>query len=124
VGDDLNACADRARPGTALYVGGMGSREQNFYFRVAERLGYGDAASKVQDRFLARDYAGAAAALPFELVDETSLLGDEARIADHMRAYAEAGVTTLTVTPLGDSEDEQLAVLRTAAAALDRAGVA
>lgn len=123
-GDDVTACADKVRPGTALYMGGMGSKQQNFYLRVAERLGYGDAVAAVQERFLARDYEGAAAALPFELVDETSLIGDEARLADRMKAYADAGVTTLTVGPTGDTLEERVASLRTAAAALDRAGVA
>ncbi|MQA81531.1 MAG: LLM class F420-dependent oxidoreductase [Streptosporangiales bacterium] len=124
VGDDVAACADVVRPYTALYVGGMGSRKRNFYRELATRMGYGEAAAVVQDRFLARDYAGAGAALPMELLDETTLLGDEARIADRMAAYADAGVTTLAVTPQGASEDEQLAMLRTAAAAHARAGLA
>lgn len=124
VGDDVAACADRVRPYAALYVGGMGSRKRNFYRDVAARLGYGEAAAVVQDRFLARDYTGAGAALPFELLDETSLLGDEARIAERMAAYAAAGVTTLSVSLQGGSPDEQLASLATAAAALHRSGAA
>ncbi|MQA02614.1 MAG: LLM class F420-dependent oxidoreductase [Streptosporangiales bacterium] len=123
VGDDPAACADFVRPHTALYVGGMGSRKQNFYRQAAERLGYEDAAAEVQERFLGRDYEGAGAALPFELLDETALLGDEARIADRMQAYAAAGVTTLSLGTTGATVDERLASLRTAAAALDRAGV-
>lgn len=122
-GADLDACADRVRPHTALYVGGMGSKKQNFYRQAAERLGYEDAAAEVQDRYLRRDYEGACAALPFELLDETALLGDEARIADRMQAYAETGVTTISIGLTATSLDERLAALRTAAAALDRAGV-
>ncbi|MGH3095989.1 MAG: LLM class F420-dependent oxidoreductase [Streptosporangiales bacterium] len=124
VGDDVAACADRVRPHAALYLGGMGSKKVNFYRDMAARMGYARAAGEVQERFLARDYAAAAAAVPHDLLDETSLLGDEARLADRMRAYAEAGVTTLRVLPHGDSVEERVAALRTAAAALDRAGVA
>ena len=64
VGDDLAACADPVRGYAALYIGGMGSREQNFYNDLAVRMGYADAAAEVQDRYLARDYDGAAAAVP------------------------------------------------------------
>lgn len=124
VGDDVAACADRVRPQAALYIGGMGSKKVNFYRDLAARMGYAAAAEQVQQRFLARDYAGAAAALPHDLLDETSLLGDEARLADRMSAYAAAGVTTLRLLPHADSVEERMTALRTAAAALDRAGVA
>ena len=64
VGDDVDACADPVRPYAALYIGGMGSREQNFYNALAVRMGYADEAAEVQDLYLARDYDGAAAAVP------------------------------------------------------------
>jgi F420-dependent oxidoreductase-like protein len=124
VGDDLEACAAPLRAYTALYVGGMGSRQQNFYNDLAVRMGYADAAADVQDRYLARDYDGAAAAVPFELVDRTSLIGPAERIADGMRAYADAGVTTLSVATYAPTLDERLATLRVAAEAAERAGVA
>jgi F420-dependent oxidoreductase-like protein len=124
VGDDVAACADPVRPYAALYIGGMGSRDQNFYNALAVRMGYEDAAAKIQDLYLARDYDSAIAAVPQEFVDETALLGPVERIADRMVAYAEAGVTTLSLAVYGDTQDEQLSVLRTAAAALDKSGVA
>ncbi|MEV0679210.1 LLM class F420-dependent oxidoreductase [Actinosynnema sp. NPDC050436] len=122
-GDDWRACADRVRPYAALYVGGMGSREKNFYNDLAVRMGFPAEAAEVQDRYLARDYDGAMAALPVEFLDATSLLGPRERIAERMRAYAEAGVTTLTVSPMLQDLDQGIAALRTASEALDLAGV-
>jgi len=118
VGPDVEACADRVRPYAALYVGGMGSREQNFYNALAVRMGYAEAAGLVQQRFLARDYDGAAAAVPTRFVDDTSLLGPADRIAERMAAFAASGVTTLTVSPFGADLDERIHALQTAAAAL------
>jgi F420-dependent oxidoreductase-like protein len=97
VGDDLEEAANPVRAYAALYVGGMGSREKNFYNRLAVRMGYEEAAKVVQDKYLARDYGGAMEALPFEFLDRTSLLGDVNRIAAGLRRYADAGVTTLSV---------------------------
>jgi F420-dependent oxidoreductase-like protein len=124
VGDDPEKCAEPVRPYGALYIGGMGSREQNFYNALAVRMGYEEAAERVQDLYLAREYEQAAAAVPFEFVDRTSLLGPVERIADRMQAYADAGVTTISVVPYGDSHDERIAGLRSAAEALDKAGLA
>jgi F420-dependent oxidoreductase-like protein len=122
LGEDLAAAADSVRGYAALYLGGMGSREQNFYNALAVRMGFEQAAAEVQEKYLAKDYAGAQAAVPFEFVDRTSLLGPAERIADRMQAYAQAGVTTLTVAPHAGELDERIAVLRTAAEALDRSG--
>ena len=123
VGDDLSACADAIRPYAALYVGGMGSREKNFYNQLAVRMGYEEAAAEVQDRFLERDYAGAGAAVPFEFIDQTSLIGPKERIADGIAAYAAAGVTTLTVSSQAQSLEERRAVLHTVVDAAELAGV-
>jgi alkanesulfonate monooxygenase SsuD/methylene tetrahydromethanopterin reductase-like flavin-dependent oxidoreductase (luciferase family) len=123
VGDDPQACADPVRPYSALYIGGMGSRDRNFYNALAGRMGYEKAAATVQDLYLARDYDGAAAAVPFEFVDGTSLLGPTERIAERLQAFAAAGVTTVSLAPYGNSHEERIAVLRTAADALDKSGV-
>ena len=123
VGDDLEACAELVRSYAALYVGGMGSREQNFYNALAVRMGYEQAAAEVQQRYLARDYSGAAAAVPMEFIDQTSLIGPVERIAEGIRAYAAAGVTTLSVAPHASSLPERLATLRAVVEATERAGV-
>jgi F420-dependent oxidoreductase-like protein len=123
VGDDVAACAELVRWYAALYIGGMGSREQNFYNQLAVRMGYADAARKVQDLYLAKRHRDAAAAVPLEFIDRTSLLGPPERIADRMAAYAEAGVTTLSVTLFAGDRDSGIATLRTVADALERSGV-
>jgi F420-dependent oxidoreductase-like protein len=124
VGEDVAACAAPVRPYTALYIGGMGSREHNFYNNLAARMGYGAQADVVQDRYLARDYDGAAAAVPADLIDQTSLLGPVGRIAERIAAFAEAGVTTIAVTPYGETIDDRVRAMETAVAALERSGVA
>ena len=91
VGPDPRACADPVRAYAALYVGGMGSREQNFYNALAVRMGFGEAAATVQDLFLSGRQRDARAAVPFEFIDQTSLLGDRDRIADRLRVLAAAG---------------------------------
>lgn len=124
-GGELEACADLVRPYAALYVGGMGSREQNFYNSLAIRMGYEEAAAVVQTKYLARDYEGAMSALPLEFLDRTSLLGSTERIAERMREYASAGVTTLALA-LPDSVPLplRLGALRIGAAAYEKSGVA
>ncbi|NJQ08764.1 LLM class F420-dependent oxidoreductase [Streptomyces lonarensis] len=124
VGDDTAALADGFRSYTALYVGGMGSRKQNFYNRLAQRMGYEKAAAEIQERYLAGDKEGAAAAVPHDLIDSTTLLGPMERIADRMQAYADAGVTTLSLVPAGHALEDRLQALRTGVAALERAGLA
>ena len=109
---------------SALYVGGMGSREKNFYNQLACRMGYEDAAIEIQEKYMARDYDGAMAAVPFEFMDRTSLLGPRDRVRDRLAAYADAGVTTLTIATYAGSLDERLATLRTMVEVLDEAGLA
>ena len=123
VGDDIASCAELVRWYAALYVGGMGSRQQNFYNQLATRMGYGDAAREVQDLYLAKRQRDAAAAVPMEFIDRTSLLGPKERIAERMRDYAAAGVTTLSVTLFAADRDSGVQTLRTVAEALDLSGV-
>jgi len=120
-GDDWTQCAEATRPYTALYVGGMGSRDKNFYNALASSMGYADAAKQVQDAYLDRRYEEAMAALPLELLDEIALLGPVERIAERMTALAEAGVTTLNIAPPPGADG--VLALRTAAEALELAGV-
>jgi F420-dependent oxidoreductase-like protein len=122
VDDDWERAADMVRPYAALYVGGMGSREQNFYNNLACRMGYEAEAAECQDRYLAKDYAGAAATVPVGFIDSTSLLGPKERVADKLQALAESGVTTLTVSVALQDLERGTAALRTVAEALDKAG--
>jgi F420-dependent oxidoreductase-like protein len=123
VGESVAECAELVRWYAALYLGGMGSREKNFYNQLAVRMGYGDAAREVQDLYLAKQHRDAAAAVPLDFIDSTALLGPPERIADRMRAYAEAGVTTLSVTVFAVGAEASTRMLRTVAEAYERAGV-
>lgn len=123
VNPDVAAAADALRSYTALYVGGMGSRRQNFYNALVRRMGYEETAQTVQDLFLDQQPREAAAALPVDLIDATSLLGDRARIADRIQAFAATGVTTLSVFPAATGLPARIAELRTVAEAAEAAGV-
>lgn len=114
VGDDLDECVRTVSPYPALYVGGMGSREHNFYNQLACRMGYEQEATRVQELYLARQWRDAAAALPPQFVDDTSLLGDVARITERMRRYRDAGITTLTVAPWGTGLEARMQSLEAA----------
>jgi F420-dependent oxidoreductase-like protein len=123
VGDDLESCAALVRWHAALYVGGMGSREQNFYNRLASRMGYADAAREVQELYLSKRQAEAAAAVPMEFIDRTSLLGPVDRIAARMRDYADSGVTTLSVSLFVADVQDGVRTLRAVKEAYDKSGV-
>ena len=121
--DDVEVAAAPLRAYSALYLGGMGSREKNFYNAMAVRMGFADGAAKVQDLFLARQYREAAAAVPLDFIDQTSLIGPRDRIRDRLSRYAASGVTTLTIAAEGASLDERLHVVRTMAELLDESGL-
>jgi F420-dependent oxidoreductase-like protein len=87
MGDDLAKCRDELRPGLALYIGGMGSRKQNFYNDLAKRLGYEASAAVIQEHYLAGRRNDAAAAVPDALIDDISLVGSKDRIVDRLQAW-------------------------------------
>jgi len=119
----VSAASDRVREHAALYLGGMGSRERNVYTEHAVRMGFEAGARQVQERYLAGDRAGAAAAVPAEFLDATCLLGPVERVADRICAYAEAGVTTLSVSVFAADADARCLAVRRAAEALELSGV-
>ncbi len=119
VTDDLEAGRAAVAPYTALYIGGMGSRKQNFYNRLARRMGFTEAAERIQELYLDGRARDAAAAVPLELADATALIGPPARIAERVHRYAEAGVTTLGVAPYALRTEDRLATLRLMAEAVD-----
>ena len=121
---DLDAAAAPIRGYAALYVGGMGSREQNFYNALACRMGFEAEAARVQELYLAKKYEEAAQAVPRDFVDATSLIGPVERIRDRMQVFAEAGVTTLSISPFAATVEERVQTLRRTAEALEAAGLA
>jgi hypothetical protein len=86
----------------ALYIGGMGARGQNFYNALARRYGFEKEAAEIQDLYLSGHQAEAASKVPDALLESTSLCGPEGYIKERLAAFAEAGVTHLNVSPVGD----------------------
>ena len=99
IGDDVDHMLDWVRPMVALYVGGMGAKGKNFYNDLAIRYGYAKEAETIQELYLAGKKDEAAAAVPLELLRSISLIGPEGFVRERIAAFAEAGVTTLNVTP-------------------------
>jgi hypothetical protein len=81
----------------ALYVGGMGHRDKNFHKDMMVRRGFGDAAARIQELYLAHRKEEAVAAVPDEWVDLKSLVGPPARIKERFRAWEDSGATGITV---------------------------
>jgi F420-dependent oxidoreductase-like protein len=96
--DDVKAGLQAVKPGIALYVGGMGARQKNFYNELMQRYGYAEAAARIQELYLAGRKAEAEAAVPDELADEMSLIGPVERIRERYRAWEDSGVGTLLVS--------------------------
>lgn len=101
IGEGLEHLRDRARPGIALYVGGMGARSRNFYNQLFRRYGFEAEAELIQDLYLAGRKDEAAAAVPQEFLDATSLIGPESFVRERVEAYRAAGVTVLNVSAAG-----------------------
>ena len=89
--DDLDAAYDALRPWLALYIGGMGAKNKNFYHEYATRLGYGDAANQIQELYLSGKKPEAEALVPNALLDEVSLIGPRERIIERLGPWKEAG---------------------------------
>ena len=113
IGDDLEHLRDRARPGMALYLGGMGARSKNFYNALLRRYGFEAAADELQELYLGGKKKEAEAAVPKELVDGTSLIGPAGWVKERIAAYKEAGVTVLNVNPIGPEPEKTIEQIRT-----------
>ena len=100
IDDDVDRARDSMRPFIALYVGGMGSREKNFYNVLVQRYGFEEAAREIQDLYLDGKKDEAAAAIPPELIDLVSLVGPRERVKERLEVYRSAGVGTLIVSPM------------------------
>jgi F420-dependent oxidoreductase-like protein len=95
--NDVKSALARQKPRVALYAGGMGHRDKNFHKEMMIRRGYGDAAQRIQELFLAKRKEEATAAVPDEFCDEMSLVGPVERIRERYRAWADSGITGLTI---------------------------
>jgi F420-dependent oxidoreductase-like protein len=112
VTDDIDAARNTMRHYVALYVGGMGSRDKNFYNSLVQRYGFEDAAREVQDLYLEGKRDEAAAALPGELIDTVTLVGPPDRVRERLGVFRDAGVGTLMVSPMAWTREERLEQLR------------
>jgi F420-dependent oxidoreductase-like protein len=106
--DDPLSMMDGHRAQLALYIGGMGARERNFSNALVRRYGYEREAELIQDLFLSGKRAEAMAAVPDDLVRNTSLVGPAGYVKERLAAYASAGVTTLLVSPLAPTRAERV----------------
>jgi F420-dependent oxidoreductase-like protein len=113
IGDDVNHLRDQGRPSLALYIGGMGARGRNFYYDLACRYGYEAEAAQIQDSYLDGRKDEAAALVPADLVEKTSLIGPLGYVKDRLAAYREAGVTTMLVKSLGATHQQRVSDIET-----------
>lgn len=97
VNDDVKGALAKLKPEVALYVGGMGHRDKNFHKDIMVRYGFGEAADRIQELYLAHRKEEATAAVPDEWVDLKSLVGPPARIKERFRAWEDSGATGVTV---------------------------
>ena len=111
----MDRARDAMRPVLALYVGGMGSRKQNFYNALVRRYGFEQAADEVQDLYLGGKKEEAMTALPAELIDMVSLCGPRERIAERLELYRAAGVGTLVASAASYTPEDRVKTLRTLA---------
>ena len=109
--DDVQGALDAMKPGTALYVGGMGHRTKNFHNDNMVRRGYGDAAKRIQELFLAGRKEEATAAVPDEFLDETALIGPVERIRERYKLWADDPITGITVNATQPEAMELMAEL-------------
>ncbi len=103
------------RPVLALYIGGMGSRKQNFYNNLVQRYGFEDAAAEIQNLYLDGKKEEAGHAIPDELIDSICLCGPRDFVRERIQAFRDAGVGTLMVSPMAFTADERIDQLRAVA---------
>jgi F420-dependent oxidoreductase-like protein len=108
IGKGLESLRDLSRPQIALYVGGMGARQKNFYNQIFTKSGYADEARLIQDLYLSGDRKGAEAAIPDDYLTENSLIGEEGFVRDRLVALKESGVNALNVGFMGQTSAERV----------------
>jgi F420-dependent oxidoreductase-like protein len=102
--DDPSPILDFGRGMAALYIGGMGARDKNFYNQLARRYGYDKEAEVIQDLYLDGKKKEAADAVPTEFLELTNLVGPEGYVKERIAAFKESGVTVLNVVPIGEDQ--------------------
>ena len=112
MGDDINACRQPIKGNMALYIGGMGARDKNFYNDYCKALGFEDAAVKIQDLYLSGKKDEAMAAVPDELVDACHLVGPAEHIREQLTRWKSAGASGVVGSMLiGSGQTEALKII-------------
>ncbi|MCW2782535.1 MAG: oxidoreductase [Marmoricola sp.] len=109
--DDAESVINGMKPFVALYMGGMGAKDQNFHKQVFERMGYADVANEVQELYLAGRKDEATARVPDKLVDELHIIGDRAKVRDRVQEWEANGVSTLLLSSRSPEEINEVAEL-------------
>lgn len=108
IGEGLESHRDMARPNIALYVGGMGAKDKNFYNQIFRKYGFEEEAETIQNLYLSGRKSEAEAAIPQSYIDATSLIGPEGYVRDRLQVYKEAGVTCLSANFMGTTGEERI----------------
>jgi F420-dependent oxidoreductase-like protein len=119
---DTETARNVVKAGLLLYLGGMGSRETNFYVDLACRFGFEEDALRVQSLFLDGKREEAFAAIPEELVDATSLIGSEAEVAERIERFGAIGIDRLICSPVQVDPAERKHTVERLAATVGTAG--
>ncbi|ACG78952.1 5,10-methylenetetrahydromethanopterin reductase [Phenylobacterium zucineum HLK1] len=109
IADDVKAALQPLKAHVALFVGGMGAKEKNFHKETMVNRGYGEAAERIQELFLAGRKEEAAAAVPDDYLDEESLVGPPERIRERWAAWRDSGLTGITFRKMTDEAIELIA---------------
>ncbi|MCW2852793.1 MAG: oxidoreductase [Nocardioides sp.] len=96
--EEKAAVVDAMKPVVALYMGGMGAKDQNFHKQVFERMGHEALADEVQRLYLEGDKDRAVALIPDELVDDMHIIGTASEVKERAAQWEETGVTTLLLS--------------------------
>lgn len=108
IGEGLEDLRNRSRPGAALYIGGMGARQKNFYNDIFSRSGYPEEAKRIQDLYLSGDKKAAEAAIPDSYLEKNSLIGPEGFVRERLHALRESGVNALNVGFIGETRQARV----------------
>jgi F420-dependent oxidoreductase-like protein len=111
IGDNVESLREWVKPTLALYIGGMGAKDKNFYHTLATKYGYRAEADRIQELYLAGKKDQAATVVPDELVRDVSLIGSAGFVKERVAAFREAGATVLNVVPLATTSAERVKLI-------------
>ena len=111
-GEHRDNLLNLGRAMVALYVGGMGSREKNFYNDLFVRYGWEQEAKEIQDLYLDGKKREAEAKVPFEALEQMNLVGSPGFIQERIAAFRESGVTILNTIPVTEDAPGAIAQVK------------